>query len=111
MGRDLMETVVNESCDECKKAINYLGTLPARAVEIGKSRGMARQLVQQQLNRVHALEEDGILTENGAHELQDKLQTAQCVLNSTDFALDLSDSKSDDDDNQSRSLASSESRP
>merc|ERR1712187_994942 len=83
--QEVEETVANESEKECKEANEYLEALPPRAVERGKSRMIAGRLLQLQLKHIEDLEEEGILTANGAHEIQEKLHLAQRELNRTDF--------------------------
>jgi hypothetical protein len=69
LGQQVQQRVAEESRLECAQAEAVVQSLPAHAVEVGKSRMLSGRLLESQLEETHRLSERGILTEQGANEI------------------------------------------
>jgi len=77
LGQPIQMQVAEESLVQCRQAQAMLDDLPPEAVEVGRSRMLAGQLLQLQALKVASLQETGLLSEKGGSHLLHRIQDAQ----------------------------------
>jgi len=73
LGKQVQQELARESRAQCDKAEELQRSLPAEAVEVGKSRMLSGRLLQLQLEEVMRLRKDGMLNERSAEKISQRI--------------------------------------